>query len=154
MSWHSPFPLFLFLPRFFGTHIKHLMMCYFRGVRTDKCSGLKGFLLSVKTWHPSVAWTCANTCLKFFPRWQSDENLLCRWHWWEREQRNQRWWERLKQSGGDCHLGAVHILRQPPEGGEGVWQMLTIADEGGRGVSRKLTIATVVALTVVTLWTK
>ena len=28
-------------------------------------------------------------------------------------------------------LGAVHILRQPPEGGEGVWQMLTIADEGG-----------------------
>ena len=24
-------------------------------------------------------------------------------------------------------LGAVHILRQPPEGGEGVWQMLTIA---------------------------
>ena len=30
-------------------------------------------------------------------------------------------------------LGAVHILRQPPEGGEGVRQMLTIADEGGRG---------------------
>ena len=30
-------------------------------------------------------------------------------------------------------LGAVHILRQPPEGGEGVSQMLTIADEGGRG---------------------
>ena len=30
-------------------------------------------------------------------------------------------------------LGAVHILRQPPEGGEGVWQMLTIADEEGRG---------------------
>ena len=29
--------------------------------------------------------------------------------------------------------GAVHILRQPPEGGEGVWQMLTIADGGGRG---------------------
>ena len=28
-------------------------------------------------------------------------------------------------------LGAVHILRQPPEGGEGVRQMLTIADEGG-----------------------
>ena len=28
-------------------------------------------------------------------------------------------------------LGAVHILRQPPEGGEGVKQMLTIADEGG-----------------------
>ena len=26
-------------------------------------------------------------------------------------------------------------------GGEGVWQMLTIADEGGGGVSRKLTIA-------------
>ena len=33
----------------------------------------------------------------------------------------------------DLVLGAVHILRQPPEGGEGVWQMLTIADEGGRG---------------------
>ena len=30
-------------------------------------------------------------------------------------------------------IGAVHILRQPPEGGEGVWQILTIADEGGRG---------------------
>ena len=30
-------------------------------------------------------------------------------------------------------LGAVHILRQPPEGGEGVWQMLTIADKGGWG---------------------
>ena len=30
-------------------------------------------------------------------------------------------------------VGAVHILRQPPEGGEGVSQMLTIADEGGRG---------------------
>ena len=29
--------------------------------------------------------------------------------------------------------GAVHILRQPPEGGEGVWKMLTIADEGWRG---------------------
>ena len=29
-------------------------------------------------------------------------------------------------------LGAVHILRQPPEGEEGVSQMLTIADEGGR----------------------
>ena len=27
-------------------------------------------------------------------------------------------------------LGAVHVLRQPPEGVE---QMLTIADEGGRG---------------------
>ena len=27
-------------------------------------------------------------------------------------------------------LGAVHILRQPPKGGEGVRQMLTIADEG------------------------
>ena len=25
--------------------------------------------------------------------------------------------------------------------GEGVWQMMTIADEGGRGVSRKVTIA-------------
>ena len=30
-----------------------------------------------------------------------------------------------------CYLGAIHILRQPPEGGEGVIQMLTIADEGG-----------------------
>ena len=29
-------------------------------------------------------------------------------------------------------LGAVHILRQP---GEGVQQMLTIADEGGRGIA-------------------
>ena len=28
-----------------------------------------------------------------------------------------------------CELGAVHILRQPPEGGEGVSQMLTIADK-------------------------
>ena len=27
-------------------------------------------------------------------------------------------------------LGAVHILRQPPEGGGGVSQKLTIADEG------------------------
>ena len=26
-------------------------------------------------------------------------------------------------------LGAVHILRQPPEGGGGVSQMLTIADK-------------------------
>ena len=32
----------------------------------------------------------------------------------------------------NTHLGAVYILRQPPEGGEGVSQMLTIADEGGR----------------------
>ena len=30
-------------------------------------------------------------------------------------------------------LGAVHILRQPLEGGEGVSQKMTIADEGGRG---------------------
>ena len=30
-------------------------------------------------------------------------------------------------------LGAVHILRQPPEGGGGVSQKLTIADKGGRG---------------------
>ena len=35
-------------------------------------------------------------------------------------------------------LGAVHILRQPPEG---VRQMLTIADGGGGGVSQMLTIA-------------
>ena len=28
-------------------------------------------------------------------------------------------------------LGAVHILRQPPEGGGGVSQKLTIADKGG-----------------------
>ena len=33
--------------------------------------------------------------------------------------------------------GAVHILRQPLEGGKGVSQMLTIADEGGRGGSAK-----------------
>ena len=31
------------------------------------------------------------------------------------------------------HLEAVHILRQPLEGGGGVSQKLTIADEGGRG---------------------
>ena len=31
---------------------------------------------------------------------------------------------------GCVHLGTVHILRQPPEGGR---QMLTIADEGGEG---------------------
>ena len=30
-------------------------------------------------------------------------------------------------------LEAIHILRQPPEGGGGVSQKLTIADEGGRG---------------------
>ena len=30
-------------------------------------------------------------------------------------------------------LSSVHILRQPPEGGEGVSQMLTIADEGREG---------------------
>ena len=30
-------------------------------------------------------------------------------------------------------LGAVHILRQPPEGGGGVSQKLTNADKGGRG---------------------
>ena len=39
----------------------------------------------------------------------------------------------LTQYGYRSLLGAVHILRQPPEGGEGVRQMLTIADEGGRG---------------------
>ena len=39
---------------------------------------------------------------------------------------------KLKMMEG-VHLGAVHILLQPPEGGEGVWQMLTIVDEGGRG---------------------
>ena len=31
----------------------------------------------------------------------------------------------------DSDLGAVHILRQPPEGGGGVSQMLTIVDKGG-----------------------
>ena len=30
-------------------------------------------------------------------------------------------------------IGAVHILCQPLEGGEGVSQKMTIADEGGRG---------------------
>ena len=30
-------------------------------------------------------------------------------------------------------LGVVHILRQPPEGLEGVSQILTIADQGGEG---------------------
>ena len=38
-------------------------------------------------------------------------------------------------------LGAVHILCQPLEGGEGVSQKMTIDDEGGRGVSQKMTIA-------------
>ena len=38
-----------------------------------------------------------------------------------------------KSSFAVLALGAVHILRQPPEGGEGVRQKLTIADEGGRG---------------------
>ena len=33
---------------------------------------------------------------------------------------------------GRLLLGAVHILRQPPEGGGGVSQKLTIADEGVR----------------------
>ena len=45
-------------------------------------------------------------------------------------------WGRLACSYGLSEyagLGAVHILRQPPEGGEGVEQMLTIADEGGWG---------------------
>ena len=31
------------------------------------------------------------------------------------------------------NLEAVHILRQPPERGEGVGQMLTIADQGREG---------------------
>ena len=31
------------------------------------------------------------------------------------------------------HFGAVHILRQPPEGGGGVSQKLTIADKGEGG---------------------
>ena len=34
-------------------------------------------------------------------------------------------------------LGAVHILRQPPERGGGVSQKLTIADEGGCGSEQK-----------------
>ena len=38
--------------------------------------------------------------------------------------------QKTKTYGYLC-LGAVHILRQPTEGGEGVSQMLTIADEGG-----------------------
>ena len=33
----------------------------------------------------------------------------------------------------EYNLGAVHILRQPSEGGGGVSQKLTIADEGGCG---------------------
>ena len=33
--------------------------------------------------------------------------------------------------GVSWRYGAVHILRQPPEGREGGRQMLTIADEGG-----------------------
>ena len=35
-----------------------------------------------------------------------------------------------RKKGEEEFFGAVHILRQPPEGGEGVSQMLTIADEG------------------------
>ena len=33
-------------------------------------------------------------------------------------------------------LGAVHIFRQPPEGGGGVSQKLTIADKGGGGLKK------------------
>ena len=33
------------------------------------------------------------------------------------------------------------MLRQPPEGGGGVSQMLTIADKGGGGARQMLTIA-------------
>ena len=39
----------------------------------------------------------------------------------------------IQPRGEYFYLGAVHILRQPPEGGGGVSQKLTIADEGGRG---------------------
>ena len=37
----------------------------------------------------------------------------------------------IQPRGEYFYLGAVHILRQPPEGGGGVSQKLTIADEGG-----------------------
>ena len=39
-------------------------------------------------------------------------------------------------------LGAVHILRQPPEGGGGVSQKLTIADGGG--IQEPLVLADVI----------
>ena len=38
----------------------------------------------------------------------------------------------INQIYGNIWLGAVHILCQPLEGGEGVSQKMTIADEGGR----------------------
>ena len=47
----------------------------------------------------------------------------------------------IQPRGEYFYLGAVHILRQPPEGGGGVSQKLTNADEGGRGMSQMLTIA-------------
>ena len=34
---------------------------------------------------------------------------------------------------GQHTLGAVHKLCQRPKGGEGVWQMLTLAEKGGKG---------------------
>ena len=37
----------------------------------------------------------------------------------------------IQPRGEYFYLGAVHILRQPPEGGGGVSQMLTIANKGG-----------------------
>ena len=39
----------------------------------------------------------------------------------------------IQPRGEYFYLGAVHILRQPPEGGGGVSQKLTNADEGGGG---------------------
>ena len=41
-------------------------------------------------------------------------------------------------------LGAVHILRQPPEGGGGVSQILTIAIADGGGVQEPLILADVI----------
>ena len=49
-----------------------------------------------------------------------------------------------KSSFAVLALGAVHILRQPPEGGEGVRQKLTIADEGGGGVGKPPKLADVI----------
>ena len=38
------------------------------------------------------------------------------------------------------YIGAVHILRQRPGGGEGVSQMMTIADEGEKSQKKIKTI--------------
>ena len=39
----------------------------------------------------------------------------------------------IEEGEHPVELGAVHKLCQQPKGGEGVWQMLTLADKGWRG---------------------